>query len=117
MGRTYHAKSNKKLVFDVNWSGADLLALLHEEVGLGLIPKRNDIYNDLPPCTKFSMTEKETNECAEAISKIDLQKFIENVKKKGWNWDGLCGMTFQELEVWVKEWVKFLKESKGYEAD
>jgi len=119
MGRTYTANNKSLEPFDVNSSGAEILGLLHKAIGKGLVkittPEQAKFWSDRCPCTAYIMTEDEAIECAEALEKLDLVKFVQSVKDDGWHWEGLWGDTPEGLSEWVSAWASWLKQSKGYE--
>ena len=109
MGRTY--TGNNGSTFDVNFSGADLLALIHEEAGIGFL-RADQCFGR--GSTVFSMTEKEALKCATVIESIPRERLV--TIRRGSPWLFAQTESDDEYIMWVLDWAKWLKASGGYEV-
>lgn len=109
MGITYCPKKRKRGVsdFDVNFSGADLLGYLHNVAGIETVQPmaKGGVLR-----IKYEATEAQCRKWADKIEKLSDEQKLAACKDAQW------GGTTAEFLEWVAEWIKFLRNCRGYES-
>lgn len=125
MGRSYYPVNEKLGTYDINFAGADLLGLLHKEVGIGW----QSNWDGFPGTVGF-MDAKDARECGQELEQLNARDFYNKYLKesKVWGlsrirvfhawlnrkkyhlWDG----TVDELHAFIQKWAKWLQKSDGY---
>ena len=99
MSSTYYPKNELNETWDVNVSGRELLA--------AVLIVSGTIKHKFPQ----EATAQETIDMATRIDACEDDAFSDIFNRCAW-----LG-TYKEFVAWVREWSKWLRESKGYYVD
>ena len=128
MGRTYKANNPEakgsygdKGIFDVNYSGADILGLLAHAVNHHNKPLEEDNKKwgivDRAPSTLFSSSAVECKVHAaalQAMTDVDEQLepiYAKIIRQKLWD------SSYADFKCYINSWVNFLMTCDGYEVE